>query len=38
LVYVCGTVPKSATYIHQQGPTSIRSHITTELTTHTDVS
>jgi thiamine phosphate synthase YjbQ (UPF0047 family) len=27
-------LPKSATYTHQQGPTNIYSHITTELTTH----
>jgi len=27
-------VPNSATYTHQQGPTSICSHITTNLITH----
>ena len=27
-------LPNSATHTHQQGPTSIRSHITTELMTH----
>jgi len=27
-------LPNSATYTHQQGPTNICSHITTELTTH----
>ena len=28
------TLPNSATYIHQQGPTNICSHITTDLITH----
>jgi hypothetical protein len=27
-------LPNSVTYTHQQGPTNICSHITTELTTH----
>jgi len=29
-----GILPNSATYTHQQGPTDICSHITTELTTN----
>jgi hypothetical protein len=34
IVRACSLLPNSATYRHQQGPTYIYSHITTELITH----